>query len=80
MVMMTKMAVCIVMSNPMIFKFTVMNVNLTFVKLVTGAMNFKQIMKLEFVIDAMPFIVDIVMKWINVMIAVKLFALHVRLF
>jgi hypothetical protein len=56
---------------PMPFKSDATNVNHTFVKLVTGVMNFKPIMKYESVIDAMPFIVAIVMKWINVMIVEK---------
>jgi hypothetical protein len=53
------------------FKFDVTNANHTFVKPVTGVMNFKPIMRYESVIDAMPFIVAIVMKWINATIVEK---------
>jgi hypothetical protein len=55
------------------FKFDATNVNRIFVKRVTGVMNFKPIMRYESVIDAMPFIVAIVMKWINAMIVEKWF-------
>jgi predicted Kef-type K+ transport protein len=48
-----------------------MNAALTFVPIVTGVMNFKPITRFESVIDAMAFIADSVMKWINVMIVVK---------
>jgi hypothetical protein len=47
----------------------VTNVLLTFVTIVTGVTNSKPITKLEFVIDAMAFIADSVMKWISAMIA-----------
>ncbi len=43
----------------------------TYAASATGVMNFKQIMKFAFVIAAMHFIVDIAMRWINVMIVEK---------
>jgi hypothetical protein len=69
----SKILVCIVIAQdlPTIFKYDVMNVNRIFVKLVTGVMNFKPIMRLGCVIDVMPFIVEPVMKWISVMIVEK---------
>ena len=48
-----------------------MNAKRLYVQRVTGVMNIKRIMKLECVIDVMPFIVETVMKWINVMIVEK---------
>ena len=50
-----------------------MNVNHIFVMVFTGVMNFKRIMKYEFVIGVMLSIVAIAMKWINAMTAEKLF-------
>jgi hypothetical protein len=68
-----KMVVCIVVarSHRNKYKSDVMNAMLAFVKIVIGVMNFKPIMKYEYVIDVMPFIVVIVMKWINAMIVPK---------
>ena len=43
-----------------------------------GAMNFRQITKLGFAIDVTPFIVGVVMKWINVRTVVKLFVTRVQ--
>ena len=63
--------VCIVINRLPKFKCDVTNVNPTFVKLVTGVMSFKPIMRFESVIDVTLFIVEIVMKWINVMIVEK---------
>ena len=50
-----------------------MNVNPTYVTGAIGVMNSRPIMRYGFAIDVMHFIVVIVMKWINVMIVVKLF-------
>lgn len=69
---MPKMDACTVTKSPPTFKFAVMNAKPTFVQGVTGAMNIKQIMKLECAIGVMRSTVEIVMKWINVMIVVKL--------
>ena len=68
-----KMVVCTATKSPPTYKFAVTNVKPTFVQDVIGVMNIKPIMRLEYVIDVMRFIVEIVMKWINVMIVVRLF-------
>ena len=60
------------------FKFVVTNAHPIFVTLVIGVMNFKPITKYASAIDAMPFIVEAVTKWINAMIAVKLFVRRAR--
>lgn len=67
------MDACIATKSPLTYKFAVMNVKPIFVQDVTGVMNIKPIMKSECAIDVMPFTVEIAMKWINVMIVVKLF-------
>mmetsp|Transcript_13590 Transcript_13590/g.19792 ORF Transcript_13590/g.19792 Transcript_13590/m.19792 type:complete len:102 (+) Transcript_13590:980-1285(+) len=51
-----------------------------FVVRVTGVMNIRPIMKSEYVIDAMPFIVRVVMKWISVRIVERLCVEDVELF
>jgi hypothetical protein len=51
-----------------------MNVMRTFVENVIGVTNFKPITKSESAIDATDFIVEIVTKWTNAMIATKSFA------
>jgi hypothetical protein len=58
----------------------VMIVEDIFVMVVIGVMNSKRIMRYEFVIDVMHFIVADVMKWTNVMIVVRSFVDHVRLY
>ena len=68
-----RIVVCIAINLRKKSKSGAMNVNPLFVPIVTGVMNIKRIMKFECAIDAMPFIVDIVMKWINAMIVEKLF-------
>mmetsp|Transcript_995 Transcript_995/g.1771 ORF Transcript_995/g.1771 Transcript_995/m.1771 type:complete len:80 (-) Transcript_995:3323-3562(-) len=50
-----------------------MSVIRLFVHRAIGVMNTRPIMRLEFVIDVMHFIVRIVMKWINVRIVGKWF-------
>jgi KH domain len=50
-----------------------MNAHRTSAMIVTGAMNIKRIMKYEFVIDVMDFIVVIVMRWISAMIVMRLY-------
>ena len=67
------MDVCTVTKSPPTYKFAVTNAKPTFVQDVTGAMNIKPTMRLECVIDVMRSTVEIVMKWINVMIVVRLF-------
>jgi hypothetical protein len=56
-----------------VYKSHVMIVTRLFALHVTGVMNIKQIMKLGFAIDVMPFIVRVVMRWINVKIVERLF-------
>ena len=71
-----KMDVCTVTKSPPTYKFAVTNAKPTFVQDVTGAMNVKPTMRLEYVIDVIDVMrstVEIVMKWINVMIVVRLF-------
>ena len=63
--------VCTVSKHPTKNRSDAMNVNPLFVPLVIGVMNIKRIMKFVCVIDVMPFIVEIVMKWINVMTVVR---------
>lgn len=48
-----------------------MNVNVLYVTIVIGVMNIKPIMRYGCAIDAMPFIVNPAMKWINVKIVEK---------
>ena len=60
------------------FRSVATNVRPTFVHPVTGATNFRRIMRLESVIDVMHFTAGAVTKWTNVMIVGRLFALHVR--
>jgi hypothetical protein len=57
-----------------------MNAKLIFAKTVIGVMSFKPITRFESVIDATPFIVAPVTKWISAMIVEKSFAPVVPLY
>jgi len=55
------------------YRSSVMIVEVTFAMDVTGAMNFKQIMRYGSAIDVTPFIAVVAMKWTNATTVVKLY-------
>jgi hypothetical protein len=66
------------MNHPIRVRCAATNVSHLFVPIAIGVMNIKPIMRFGSVIDVTPFIVGIVMKWINAMIVERWFVHPVR--